>query len=348
MKLLMVGELASAGFFLAKGFNALGIEVHHLAHSHSWRKDPVASNLSSSSRFRIVRGLHRYINPLLLDNISGYDAVLFLDYWPFQSTRMVNKITTRKIQENNGPSYFWSLGCDSKVREWSKLNNFTICNSCLLHDQKSTVCQTEKNAKDEEIFLSGIKNIIPSCYEYYEGHKTNSKTTTPIQMAISCEQHNALSSGNKIKFLHGLNRFGFKGTQIVENVFRSMGLARKEAEFLISDRLPLTEWIHLLLNQDVVVDQLYNKSLGMNSLFILGSGKLLIAGDVSPAASIFNIPKPPMISTEPSIEGLTRAINSVLDNYQSIKNYRENAIQYVKDYHSPLVVAEKFIKVFGW
>ena len=85
----------------------------------------------------------------------------------------------------------------------------------------------------------------------------------------------------------------------------------------------------------------------MNSLFALGNGKILVAGDVKPAASLFRIPMPPMISSEPSVEGFTRAIESIFQNSGSFERYPEEAIQYVKDHHSPKLIAQKFINVFN-
>ena len=151
-----------------------------------------------------------------------------------------------------------------------------------------------------------------------------------------------------LKVLHGLNRYGFKGTQVVERVFSLLNDGRyPEATFKISDRQTIDKWLGLLRANHVIVDQLYNTSLGMNSLSILGSGRILVAGDVSRAATLFGTPKPPMIASEPSIEGLTRALTDMFENSESLKHYPEQGIQYIKDHHSVELVAQKFLKVFG-
>ena len=350
MRILMLGELASTGYFLAKGFTSLGIDVDHFAHQHSWRKDTGFDSLTSFSRYRVVRGIYRYINPLFLKNKlqNKYDVVLLIDYKPFQTTNAINQHVIKAIQDNNGPTFIWSLGCDAKVRHWNSVNNFTICNSCLLYDQKSFVCGQEKDAEYQDAILSGVTGIIPSAFEYHEPHKNNKKITEPVQMAMECEPSKISFPRKDFKILHGLNRYGFKGTQIVENVFSSLNDGRYPgAEFKISGRQTLDNWIGLLNENDVIIDQLFNKSLGMNSLYILGSGRILVAGDVAPASALFGIPKPPMISSEPSVEGLTRALESIFDSGESLKHYPEESIQYVKDHHSPKLIAQKFINIFG-
>ena len=350
MKILMLGELASAGYFLAKGFTSLGIDVDHFAHQHSWRKDAGFNSLGSSSRYRAVRGIYRYINPLYLKNKlqNKYDVVLLVDYKPFQTTNAINQYVIKAIQDNNGPTFIWSLGCDAKVRHWSRANNFTICNSCLLYDQKSFVCGQEKYAEYQDAILSGVTGLIPGAFEYHESHKNNRKITEPVQMAMECEPSKISFPRKDFKILHGLNRYGFKGTQIIENVFSVLNDGRYPgAEFRISGRLTLKDWKVLVSEHHVIIDQLFNKSLGMNSLQILGGGKILVAGDVTAAAGLFGIPKPPMISSEPSVEGLTRALSKILESGESLKHYPEESIQYVKDHHSPKLVAQKFVNIFG-
>ncbi len=108
------------------------------------------------------------------------------------------------------------------------------------------------------------------------------------------------------------------------------------------------EYIKLLLEQDVIVDQLFNKSLGVNSLLSLARGKILVAGDAMLGCNAYNIPLPPMISCDPSVSGLERSMRCLLDNYDDMVFNPDNARAYVETYHSPKLVAQKFVNVFGW
>ena len=348
MKILIVGELASVGFYLAQGFLELGVEVTHIAHAHSIRKDEaqLQFNLTSQSNYKVVRVLHRYFNPLFLDELNGFNFVIYIDLLPFNSTEAINLRVLRKLKRNNGPIFFWSLGCDSKVREWQRKNNFTKCNLCLLYDQKSTVCKCDSKAKYEESFMKEITKIIPGAKEYYNAHRTSEKMTDAIQMPMKSVENISVGIGNEIQFLHGLNRYGFKGTPIIEYVFDRLSKEKANASFVITKmKLNLNDWKSLLSESDVIVDQLFNMSLGMNSLYSLAHGKLLVAGAVD--NKIFEIPDPPMVSSEGSIEGLTRSLVHVIDNYDQLKYLKEEAILYIERHHSPLAVAKKFIKVMS-
>ncbi len=350
MNLLMIGDFSSAGHFLAQGLRSLGVSVTHVAYQNGWRKNPIEINLTS--HFKGVAGkIHNYVRPLTLSNLKGYDVVLFLDYFVFPRTFGINSMMTRRIQENNGPSFLWNIGCDSKMAKWGRINDFDLCNPCLIYDQKALVCKCEMNEHAENEFLAGITKIIPGAYEYFESHIKNPKTTKPIQFAIPVNHEVDIErsdGSNKIKVFHGLNRYGFKGTHIVEKVFSSLRESySNEADFLIKGHLPFKEYKELLSKQDVIIDQMFSKTLGINALLSLASGKILVSSDPSLGCAAYQIPIPPMIPCESSIVGLERSMKNVLDNYNELGFNGDDAKSYVETYHSPKLVAQKFINVFG-
>ena len=351
MNLLMIGEFSSAGHYLAQGFHSLGIKATHVAYQNGWRKNPVEINLTSHLN-GVAGRIYNYVRPLTLANLKSYDAVLFLDYFVFPRTFGINSIMTRIIQENNGPSYLWNIGCDSQMAKWGQINDFELCNPCLIYDQKALVCKHEIDERAENEFLAGVTKIIPGGYEYFESHIENPKITNPIQLAVPVNHEVDIEwpdGSNKIKVFHSLNRYGFKGTHIVEKVFSSLKESYSNvANFLIKGHLPFNEYKELLSKQDVIIDQMFSKSLGINALLSLASGKILVSSDPSPGCAAYQIPAPPMILCEPSIAGLERSMRNMLDNYNELGFDGNDARNYVETYHSPKLVAQKFINVFGW
>ena len=350
MKLLVVGDLSSAGHFLCKGFRELGVSTTHIAYQNGWRENPIEVNLTSPYKGLLGR-LHNYTKPIFLKDLVGYNAILFLDYFVFPRTFGINSFAIKRLQENNGPSFLWILGCDSKFAKWGRLHNFELCNPCLLYDQKKLSCNLLKNEKEEDQLIERMTKIIPASYEYYESHKLNPKTTPPIQIAVDID--NILIEKRKkngsLNIFHGLNRYGFKGTHIVESVFNVMrDQYSKKANFLISERMTYAKYTQVLGKQDIVVDQLFNKSLGVNSLLSLASGKVLVAGSAMRGCEAYNIPLPPMISCDPSISGLHSSLRCLIDNYNELEFNADDARAYVETHHSPSLVAKKFMRIFGW
>jgi hypothetical protein len=347
MKVLIVGDFSSSGHFLARGFKTLGINVTHIAYQNGWRENLIEINLTSPHK-GIIGRLDNYIRPFRLSNLKGYDAVVFLDYFPFPRTFGINSIITKQIQDNNKASFFWVMGCDSKFREWGRNDNFDMCNPCLMYDQKSLTCRHENEGNIEAEFLKGIDKILPATYEYYQAHKDDPKVGQMIQVPVYSSEPLKPYKGEGIRIFHGLNRYGFKGTHIVESVFSDMEKKYVNVQFLIKGKMPFTDYVKLMAEQNIIVDQLFNKCLGMNSLLTLAQGKLLIAGDPSPSCDFMNVPVPPMVISEPSIVGLKRSLEYAMQNAEKLYEYQEEGLEYIKKYHAPEVVARKFVDVFGW
>lgn len=349
--ILIVGDFSSAGSFLTLGFEKLNIRVVHIAYQNGWRENPIQNNLTSKHK-GIIGKIHNYIKPFTLKDLVGHDAVIFLDYFPFPRTFGINSYFTKFIQDNNSSAYFWVMGCDSKIRDWGKSKNFDLCNSCLIYDQKSLVCTCEKDKAAEESFLEGIDAIIPACFEYHEAHKGNDKISNIIQLPIyipDFPNKTYSMTDDKVNIFHGLNRYGFKGTHLVERVFQELNNKYLDkVNFSINGKLSFQNYTRLLDSQDVIVDQIFNQSMGINSLLTLSKGKILICGDPTPCCNLLGVPLPPMVTIEPSIAGLKRGIEYVIENYESLIPLREQGVEYVKKFHAPEVVASKFVKFFGW
>jgi hypothetical protein len=347
MKILIIGDFSSAGHFLQMGFNALGVKSTHIAYQNGWRENPIEINLTSKYK-GLIGKIDSYLKPFQLSNLKGFDQVIFLDYFPFPRTFGINSIITKRIQDQNKSSVLWVMGCDSKMYQWGSNSGSNLCKSCLKFDQKSEICSCSNDVNAEKLFLAGISKIVPACYEYDQAHKGDKRINEMIQLPVPILPQKKRRHNSKIKFFHGLNRYGFKGTSIVETVFDELNTHfNDKAEFLIKGKMKFEEYNSLLLNQDVVVDQLYNKGLGINSLLTLSKGKILIAGDPKPSCDLINAPRPPMLYVDPTVNSLRESIEYALNDFSIFDSFFEEGREYIAKYHSPEVVASKFLNLLN-
>jgi glycosyltransferase involved in cell wall biosynthesis len=345
MKILLVGDFSSAGHFLQKGFRYLGVESTHVAYQNGWRENPIEVNLTSKHK-GVIGKIDNYIKPFTLSNLKGFDHVIFLDYFPFPRTFGINSKITRKIQDQNKSSVLWVMGCDSKMYQWGLETGSSLCKSCLQFDQKREICICSSDSTLEDLFLEGISKIIPACFEYHQAHKNDLKISKMIQLPVPLLPAIKNKIGLKLNFFHGLNRYGFKGTSIVESVFSDLNFKyENKANFLIKGKMTFNEYSSLLIKQDAVVDQLHNKSLGINSLLTLSNGKVLIAGDPLPSCNLINAPRPPMLYVDPSVDSLKERIEYALNDSSIFDSFYEEGRDYIVKYHSPEVVASKFLNL---
>ena len=146
---------------------------------------------------------------------------------------------------------------------------------------------------------------------------------------------------------HGLSRYGFKGTRHVESAYLS--LAKKypnDLELVIDGQLPLTEYLRLMRRTNVVIDQVHTHSLGMNGVYALAMGKVVIGGAEPESLSSLGIDSSPVLNVTPDKESIIRTVEYLLDNRASIPEMGFNSRNFVEKYHCHIKVAEQYVSTW--
>jgi glycosyltransferase involved in cell wall biosynthesis len=340
MNILMLGDLSSFGKNIANGLASLGHDVTHAALQNGWRENQVQIRLNSE-RKSIFGKVITYKNCLDLLNKSKYDLVLLMSLNPFP--RLINKYIIERIIKRSTKTFICLATCDDSMWQWGKKENYSLCYPCLIHDQKKLICGTAKYKKKDNELLNLVDLIIPFGYEYYHSHKHLKNITTPFQLPVICGSAHKLKSINN--FFHGLNRYGFKGTFIVEEVFNKLSRKNRDKTFTIEGKLPYDKYVKVLNQQDVVVDQVLNKSFGMNALIAMSKGKVVVCSEVLDVDG--NVKEEiPVVYSGKDTFSVEKALNNIINNPNSYLNLGNEARCYVKNYHSPSLVAKKIIDHF--
>ena len=141
--------------------------------------------------------------------------------------------------------------------------------------------ETDHAYKINKFVANNCDGIIPIMYEYetsYSGHKNLFKTI-PIPMNIGKIEFIENIIEDKLIIFHGLNRYGFKGTRHVEEAFKI--LEKKypnKLELIIDGHMPLDKYLELMKKTNVIIDQTNSYSLGVNGIYALAMGKVVLGG----------------------------------------------------------------------
>ena len=215
---------------------------------------------------------------------------------------------------------FWSLSCDKVVRDSFKISS-PLCGPCLLGDSRS-VCKYEEVSAvvKENLFKKYIDIIATGTIEYKEAYDLANVPNVFIPMGIFIENNFKVNfdfSRSKFNVYHSKSAIGYKGSEIFEKAV-SNNVFQKKFNFIIKERLPLDQHLINISNSDIIFDQLYNRSLGMNCLQILKSGRVLMCGKLN--EDFGNFISPFIFSK--SEEGLTE---SLIDAYMNFDKYKKSA-----------------------
>ena len=340
MKILILGDFSSAGRFLASGFESLGCHVNHVGLPNGWRKNPLQKSLLSDKK-GLLGKFETYTNCLTFHKKKTYDLCIILSPNPFPL--IINFSILKRIRNSVRKIAYWVTGCDSQFANWGIRFNQELCLPCLVYDQKSSTCKclSQRYKNNEYRVLDLMDFIVPCSFEYDASRGTSEKIKTSIPLCVPRQPKFLPEALNTI--FHGLNRYGFKGTYLVEKSFEKLKNNFPSKKFIIDGKLPYKDYTIILQNTDCIVDQIFNRSLGINSLLALSIGKVLIAGNISEAEHLFQTPKTPMIGIKPCSQDLTEKLTQILENPEYFLQIAREGPEFVDKYYSPIKSAEKFL-----
>ena len=351
MNILIYGDNSAAGMNLIPGFEELGCSVDYISNFDP-RRDYYTSITIRSGKSKIVRRISGVVNSILLPLKlkKKYDMIIMVN--PFIGPFLLSDWVFRMLKDRTENLFWWITTCDTKMRLWSKDNNKILCQKCNL--EKGTLDECPKFNEigiefDRRVEVY-VDEVISCTYEYAAGRVNTKKDIKIIPLSTSIYQNHSpcMEPGNvkqnKILFYHGAQSL-FKGSDVIEEAF-CYGEKRwsNKADFDIGSYMKLKNYISYILNKDVIVDQLYNRSFGVNSLLIMQSGRLLLAGDTDNYEVFNSQPPAPVVRLNGKYDNLTEKIDDIMSNWNYYSEMRAEGPAYVQKYHSPLVVAQQFLE----
>ena len=153
----------------------------------------------------------------------------------------------------------------------------------------------------------------------------------------------------KIRIFHGLNsRKGFKGTHYIEKAFKV--IQRKypnEVECILDGMMPLDEYLNLMSSMNVVIDQANSYSLGVNGVYALAMGKVVMGGAEPESVKALSAEDSPVINIKPSVDDIVKKLEWIIRNRHLIEEISRESRNYVEIVHDSNNIAAKFIATWS-
>ena len=356
MKILLLGEYSGLHNELKSGLVDLGHQVTLAASNDFWKKMPVDISLGHGSNIYSYK-LRQLLYPLLNKHkLKGYDVVHVINPYIMPRSLLLNKLLMQYLKENNSIVTLSGAGDEPFFVNYSEaIMRYTPIPALEKYDlKKKYYMRGEKNINHMHDIAGMVDRIIPIMYEYYSAFVYagyEGKTVKPIPIPINAKKYDCdivQDSNNKLTFFHGINRPGFKGTHIVQSVFEEYSKKyATDAEFLCWGRVPFEQYIQDMSRVNIVVDQLYSYSLGMNALFSMAKGKVVMGGNEKESHILYDGDIPPVFNVEPDKESLRNIIDNIMDNREQISDWSKVSREFVIKYHDCIGVAEKYLYVWS-
>lgn len=360
MKILLIGEYSNVHWTLAEGLRALGHEACVVSNGDFWKD--YRRDISLVRKYTKAGGISYLLKTYaLLPKLRGYDVVqlinpMFLEVKAeriFPIYRYLKKHNKKIFLGAFGMDTYWVNACKQKPRIF-RYSDFNIGDKEILNDytieQAADWLGTTKERLNKEI-AANCNGIIAGMYEYHTAYKEEYQDKlTYIPFPIYSESKAASThydNRRKVRFFIGINKSRniYKGTDIMLRALeRVVADYPAECELLKAESIPFEQYTKMVNRCDVLLDQLYGYSPGMNALLAMSKGKIVVGGAEEECYDILDEKTlRPMINVVPDEEDVYRQLEWLIKNKEKIATMQRESIEFIEKHHNPEKVAKQYL-----
>lgn len=364
MKILLLGEYSNVHNTLAQGLRALGHEVVVASSGDGWKDYPRDIDLQrkSTGRMESLQFLIRLLKHFR--KFRGYDVVQIINpvfirlraeriYKFYDYLRRHNRCI---VMGAFGMDHYYAKACLDM--ETFRYSDFNFGHSeRLSHENEQFKRDWLHGAKGElnRYVAADCDAVVAGLYEYYASYSKYLKDTGKlhfIPFPIIPRQHQASQAfhrrpGAPARFFIGIqkDRSAYKGTDIMLHALERVKKDRPH-ECLIHKAVsvPFAQYVKMLDDSEVILDQLYSYTPAMNSLESMGRGLINVGGAEPENYDILQEDSlRPIINVRPDEEDVYSKLLYLVDHRDElIPRLRAESVEYVVKHHDYIKVARTY------
>lgn len=360
MRILLLGEYSNVHWTLAEGLRSLGHTVCVVSNGDFWKD--YRRDISLVRKYTKWGGLCYMLRLcLLLPRLRGYDVVQLIN--PMFLELKAERIAPvyRYLRRHNGKVFlgaygmdaYWVEACmrrprlfrysDFNIGEKDIANEYTI-------EQAADWTGTPKAMLNREIAQT-CNGIVAGLYEYfaaYKGPYASRLAYIPFPLAASAECTGWYDTSRKLRFFIGVQkeRSIYKGTDIMLRALERVVAAYPDkCEMLKAESVPFEEYSRMVDECDVLLDQLYGYSPGMNALLAMSKGKVVVGGAEEECYAMLGEESlRPMINVLPDEADVYARLVWLVENRDRIAALQQQSVELVARHHAPEKVARQYVE----
>lgn len=361
MKILLIGEYSNLHWGLAEGLREIGHEVCVISNGDFWKnyKRDISLVRQKEKTFSGIRYLCKAIS--LLPHLRDYDIVQLINPMFLELKAEFIIYFYKYLRKYNDKIFLGAFGMDSlwvkagiekKIFRYSDFNigNKPIDNKYtreLINDWSGDTPKERLNY----MIANDCNGIIAGMYEYYAAYKEiYGKKLTYIPMPINISQTEIQKNkeeDNNLKFFIGIQkeRSQYKGTDIMlKALLRIKNKYPEQCKILKAENVPFEEYSKMINNCDILLDQLYGYSPGMNALLAMVKGKIVVGGAENECYELLKEEElRPMVNVFPNEEDVYKKLESlILLPKKEIKRMQQESRLFVKKHHDCRKIAKQY------
>lgn len=356
MRILLLGEFSSLHKMLKEGLIKNGHEVIIASNGDGIRNIERDINLATrfGGRFGNIELMIRMLK--IIPSFKNYDVVQLMTPVLFPLKFGINKFLINKLIKNNKNIFLLGAGgtnLNTAIADFfaNKYKYPNLFNEIQKNHNYKLWSQTKEGRKYNQFLLDKIKGYIPIMYEYAQPFRDISYNklcpTIPIPINVDKIEYEENIIKGKIIIFHGISRTD-KGTDIIRQAMENIKHKYPDdVEIVLKGNLSLTEYLKIIRKANIVIDQTYTVSYGVNAIYNMAMGKVVLGGGEPECLSEFNIESSPLIAIKPDVDDIMQKLTFLINNTEVIKGIGRQSREYVEQIHDYKKIAKIYIKVWS-
>lgn len=360
MKILLLGEYSNLHWTLSQGLRTLGHSV------------VVASNGDRFKNYHRDIDITRYSNNLfdtvkyvysLYNNFrqfKGFDIVqiinpFFLDLKAHKNLKVFNF-----LKRHNGKVFMGAFGNDAY---WLKacLNKKTFRYSEFDIPKQTEHLTSAKElikiwSDKDKVYVNReiaeqSDGIIACLYEYFVSYQADFQDKliyipAPINTSEITFRQRGLNT-EKVSFFIGIQKLRneIKGSDILYQCLKEI-FAKYPNECIINkaESLPYRQYISMRDSSDILLDQLYSYTPGMNALTAMAQGLVVVGGGEPEMYKLLNERhNHPIINILPSEKDVLDKLEHLILDKSQLSEFSKNSRLFIDKHHNYIKIAQTYI-----
>ena len=343
MKVLLLGEFSGLHRFLKEGLNELGVETQLVADGDGWKKISGGDDCLNRDQniVQIYKKAIRY---------SGYDVVQLINTSIFPT--IINSSLIGRLSRLNNCMSLVAAGGDYRLVCSYKQGCFEYY---LFDYDKSFLKKYDvKSIKGIAHIYNDIKVektvdvIIPNMYEYMVGYKATKRTPViPLPINVKNIEYRENIVKKKLCLFHGINRPLEKGTPFIfEALKRLEDNYPNDVKVITCERLPYDEYVEVMRETNVLIDQCCGYGYGINACIALAQGKAVLSCNSEENKQAMGVTDCPILPIVPNPDQIYQQLLWLLEHRNQIPLLGYKSRKYVEDIHDNIMIAQRYIEAW--
>lgn len=359
MKILLIGEYSNLHWTLSEALRLSGHDVTVISDGCGWmnnRRDIDLSLKDTALKSRLAYRVQLLKN---LPRLRGYDVVQLISPVFLRTGIAEVRQVFKYLKRNNGSIYLGAFGTDYYYTKTClegafRYSDFGAPRNGVFESLEENTLWNESPLKEQNIYIARESNGIIAClYEYYRSYSPefgDKAAYIPLPINTDAITSSAVYDG-KVRFFIGIQKHKarLKGSDIMLEALRKVTAAYPSTtELHVAESVPYAEYTRMMQSSNLLVDQLYSYTPGMNALQGMAFGMAVASGGEEEVYTLLGeTDNKPIINVLPDNDELLRIFSDIAGHPEALQERGKASRMFVEKHHDYKKVADRYLEFWN-